>query len=91
MKARVFTFFNDPGHGWLEVPVSLLKKLGIIKEITSYSYFRGQSAFLEEDNDWSVFDSAMKLAGIKYGTIDTHTDYDSPVRDYRSFNWKEHQ
>lgn len=50
-------FYEDPGHGWLEVPVAELVKLGIAAEITSYSYQSrdGKTAYLEEDCDLSTY------------------------------------
>lgn len=45
------TFVNDPGHGWLKVPLTDIAALGIETEITPYSYIEGQFAYLEEDLD----------------------------------------
>ena len=57
-----FTFYEDPGHGWLEVPAKLLSLLQIESEITSYSYIsrNGLYAYLEEDCDVSTFCHAYK-------------------------------
>lgn len=43
------TFHIDPEHGWLEVPVALVRQSGI--EVSSYSYQDGDTAYLEEDCD----------------------------------------
>lgn len=50
-------FYEDPGHGWLEVPVAELKQLGILGEITPFSYVSrdGKLAYLEEDCDLSTY------------------------------------
>lgn len=53
-------FFTDGGHGWLKVPVARLKKLGIEKEITGYSYLKGKNAYLEEDCDLSTYVKALQ-------------------------------
>ena len=45
----MFRFISDPGHGWLEVPRSLLSELGILEEITTYSYQKKELVYLEED------------------------------------------
>ena len=37
---RVYVFFSDPGHGWLAVPMEVLKFLGIERAITPYSYIQ---------------------------------------------------
>ena len=79
------TFHEDPGHGWLEVPMALLTELGIADEISSYSYMKGNMAFLEEDMDASTLLRAAKAAGIRITTEEDYTDYDSPIRRYRTF------
>ena len=33
-----YTFYEDPGHGWLAVPMEQLVKLGIADKISSCSY-----------------------------------------------------
>ena len=52
---KTFDFISDPGHGWVKVPMSLLRELCISKQITTYSYRRGAYAYLEEDLDASTF------------------------------------
>jgi ABC-type transport system substrate-binding protein len=85
MKFEVYT---DPGHGWAKVKISLLEKLGIAKEITSYSYMRGQYAYLEEDQDASTFMQAMKKAGIpvEFKTY-TCANRMSRIRNYASYTY----
>jgi hypothetical protein len=31
---ETFTYYTDPGHGWVEVPRALLHELGIADKIT---------------------------------------------------------
>ena len=50
-----FTFIEDPGHGWLAVPRSLINDLGIAEQITRYSYQQGSTVYLEEDLDAQIF------------------------------------
>jgi len=51
-----FTFHTDPGHGWLEVPVAELFNVGLLpSDFSSYSYLQGNTVYLEEDCDASVF------------------------------------
>jgi len=52
-------FWNDPGHGWLQVEVSDLKLLGIDKKISGYSYKKSGKAYLEEDCDAGVYLNAL--------------------------------
>lgn len=55
--ATVYTFHQDPGHGWLEVPRAELQALGIAHRISGYSYQSrdGATVYLEEDCDLSTF------------------------------------
>ena len=59
------TFIVDPGHGWLRVPVTELETLGIVDDISPYSYLspRAMYAFLEEDGDVGIYLNARKNAG----------------------------
>ena len=80
-----FYFYTDPGHGWLDVPRSLLHELGIAERVSSYSYQRGDSVFLEEDCDYALFRRAMMQAGREFTTADIHTDGDSFIRSLPSY------
>lgn len=59
-----FTFHTDPGHGWLEVPQRLLGELEINNKVSTYSYQRGMTVYLEEDCDAILFVGAFEK---KYG------------------------
>ncbi len=61
---NTFIFHEDPGHGWLEVPLSLIKELNIQNKISIYSYKDRDKAYLEEDCDFPVFFYAYQE---KYG------------------------
>lgn len=58
--ARI-VFHSDGGHGWLQVPHSLIKRLGIGAKITGYSYRDTNFAYLEEECDYSTFLHAMQI------------------------------
>ena len=75
-------FYEDPGHGWLAVPLPLLDKLGIIDQISTYSYMRGMLAHLEEDCDYALFARAMNDAGRFFTVKHHHTDNRSRIRGY---------
>ena len=64
-QPAVIIFHKDPGHGWLQVPHSILRSLKIEKKITGYSYRDRNNAYLEEDCDLSTF---MTAIGIKAGS-----------------------
>lgn len=59
-------FIEDPGHGWLEVPLDLIKKLNIESKISKGSYKNNKYAYLEEDLDYEIFHEACKKQKFKY-------------------------
>ena len=56
---------TDPGHGWFQVPASILRDLNTIDRVTKYSYYcaRTDTLFLEEDQDVSLIIDPMRAAG----------------------------
>ena len=68
------TYHTDPGHGWLAVPRALLADLNLLDKVTTYSYQRGGTVYLEEDCDASVLCAALKERGIAYTLAEKHTD-----------------
>jgi len=52
-----YQFVEDPGHGWLGVPMDELVNLGIVDNITPYSYHDTAKGmvWLEEDCDAGTF------------------------------------
>lgn len=81
-----FRFISDPGHGWVEVPMSLVALLGIAGKISKYSYRRGEYAYLEEDCDAAEFVQAMKAANFGYEIDYVYEDATSPIRSYARFS-----
>jgi hypothetical protein len=81
-----FDFFSDSSHGWLKVPMKLLKELEIEKKISQFSYWRKGSAYLEEDRDLLLFIHTMKEKKqftFGEGNIRSfHTDRSSKIRGY---------
>lgn len=76
-------FHSDPGHGWLEAPMSLVRKLGIAPKVSHYSYTRGNNtvAYLEEDCDAPLLVNALKEQldiGVEFK--EAHSDDDSFIR-----------
>lgn len=84
---KTYKFYADPGHGWLAVKITELMELGIITQISTYSYMRGATAYLEEDCDASLFFNSYK---DKYGMEPkhsyNHTNNRSAIRNYDSYN-----
>lgn len=82
----MFKFFEDPGHGWIEVPISMLEVMGIKNRISHYSYRRGELAYLEEDCDFAVFyDAFVKAYGVapRYERVYQER---TPIRNYSRFS-----
>ena len=80
-----YNFYSDAGHGWLKVPKNELQQLGIADKISTYSYMRGNDAYLEEDCDLSQFIEALKAQGREFNyTSHNHPDY-SPIRNYQQY------
>jgi hypothetical protein len=79
-------FYEDPGHGWLAVPLPLLERLGLLDSISPYSYMRGMLAHLEEDCDYSQFARAMNDRALFFTVRHHHTDARSRIRNYCQFN-----
>lgn len=81
----VYTFHEDPGHGWLEVPRAALVELGIAHRITGYSHQAGQVVYLEEDCDAGTFVRAWEVyVGQPWShvanSVTRHTNGDSGIR-----------
>ena len=78
-------FHEDPGHGWLKVARSTIKRLGLCSQISNFSYQDGCYAYLEEDCDAAVLANALKEAGIKVVFEFITTDSDSQIRSMTRF------
>lgn len=85
MKTRTFNYYCDPAHGWVKVKNSLLKKLGIEREISGYSYTRGDYSYLEEDLDATTLDNALNKLGVKAKYKEFHTNKSSKIRSYNGY------
>jgi hypothetical protein len=79
-------FYEDPGHGWLAVPLPLLDRLGLLDSISTYSYMRGMLAHLEEDCDYSLFWVAATREGMRFTIREHRTNARSRIRNYCQFN-----
>lgn len=77
-------YYTDPGHGWVAVKKSMLVKLGIADKISVYSYMKGKTAYLEEDDDASKLVDMLKSSGIAYELVEKYSDR-SPIRSYERY------
>ena len=82
---KPIVFYTDPGHGWCAVKRTRLIDLGIECQISPYSYQRGQTVYLEEDCDASVYFAALRAKGIDPAYIEKHMGRRHPIRSYESF------
>jgi hypothetical protein len=80
-----YKYFQDPSHGWVEVPVAELCRLDVADKISPYSYRNGHLAYLEEDCDFSVWMEAKINAGEEYNIVEHHTNNDSIVRSFKGY------
>jgi hypothetical protein len=83
----VYSYHSDPGHGWAEVPYIELVRLGINKNVSSYSYRdNDNNVFLEEDCDMSLWYHAHEAHYGKYPEIaDVLHDHDCFVRNLNRY------
>ena len=85
MKKITLNFFTDPGHGWVKIKLDILKQLGISDKISTYSYRKGDYAYLEEDCDCSLLIKELKSRGIEFKFVEKHTNRSSKIRSYYSY------
>ena len=81
---KTFKFYADAGHGWLAVKRPLLADMGLLDKISSYSYQRGGTVYLEEDADASLFVEAYGRQNMTIKRPNKWPDR-SPIRSYDSF------
>lgn len=78
----ILRFFSDAGHGWLEVPKTLVRELGVWNKVSQFSFHRGEFAYLEEDCDAGLVMQALADKGIDFAFDEIYQE-DSPIRNYR--------
>jgi hypothetical protein len=86
MATKTFDCYEDPGHGWVKVPLKLLAELRIYHMISNYSYMRGEFAYLEEDNDAYLLVTRLKSQFCEVKFRGHHSDKQSKIRNYHSYD-----
>ncbi len=83
---KTYTFYQDPGHGWLKVPKSELEP--IKDKISPFSYMRGDWAYLEEDLDAYEFikHRFSSYEEARQHIKELHTNKSSKIRSYDSYS-----
>ena len=85
MKEVTKKFMSDSGHGWLSVKKKELIDLGIANKISSYSYMKGQSVYLEEDCDVVVYFAAQRKVSVGVKVVNGKHYDRSPIRSYKPY------
>jgi len=80
-----YVFYEDPGHGWLKVPLKELEELGIADKISAYSYMKGSHAYLEEDRDAPIFKKMMEAEGRTVELDVNFSNRSSRIRRYPGY------
>lgn len=70
---KTYTFVQDSGHGWVEVPLKDVEQSGVLKDIALYSYKNNKYAYLE-DLDAQTFLSAMESKGYTITLNNKHIE-----------------
>ena len=86
MAKIVKVMHSDPGHAWLAVKLSEIEMLGIQAEISTYSYVKGKTAYLEEDCDAGKFIKAMRDKGIEVEIKEGACRERSPIRYFKPYS-----
>lgn len=90
MAKRSYTFYCDPGHGWLKVSYKELVELGIHNKITRHSYMRWNGGswdcYLEEDCDATLFYETKKALGVEIKPTYKYSQKSSKIRSYYEYN-----
>lgn len=75
MNHITYTYHTDPGHGWLEAPRAEVERLGLLDEISHYSYQRNGTLYLEEDCDMPRFLRAKDAAGEPWKLAERYAEH----------------
>ena len=79
-----FHYYTDSGHGWVKTPRKLLIDLGIINDISHYSYQRDDFVYLEEDCDLSLLLKKLDENHITWN-LKEHNSRNSSIRNFARF------
>lgn len=85
MNSLKIKFYSDPGHGWGAVKRQVLFQHDVADKISTYSYQKGGTVYLEEDCDLPALVTALAVKGITIEWQNKHTDSRSPIRSYDYF------
>ena len=84
-KIKQLHFYNDAGHAWLKVSHADLAKMQVQNEMSFYSYMTKSHAYLEEDQDASIYLDKLKENNIAFIIVEHHTNDESIIRTYAPY------
>ena len=88
-KVKKLMVFEDPGHGWCRVRRAEKLFQKVAKDITSFSYQRGDYVYLEEDYDLGLYYKACVEAGYEIQWIhNVARERMSKIRNYQSYKYQ---
>ena len=79
-------YLQDPGHGWLIAPASLVRQLGCTPSRYSYIDRNADLAYLEEDCDAGPFVEALRASGVEPEIVEQHVPRDAACRALPRWN-----
>jgi hypothetical protein len=88
-KVKKLMMFEDPGHGWCRVRRAEKLFQKVAKDITSFSYQRGDYVYLEEDYDLGLYYKACVEAGYEIQWVyNVARERMSKIRNYQSYKYQ---
>lgn len=83
-----YTFYADPGHSWLAVPIVDLDDVGLTRaDFSVFSYVKNEIAYLEEDCDAFVFVNAyVEKYGVRPKFKENYHESNGLIRNYKRLN-----
>ena len=89
---KKFNLYIDPGHAWLRVPLSELRRLSLLSQISSYSFINNEWVYLEEDQDAALYLERLKEDNFdpfnEWGCVNKIiSDNPSQIRNYKHFDY----
>jgi hypothetical protein len=74
-------FISDDGHGWLQVPRTLVARVHMLpSDFSEYSYCDAEYLYLEEDCDAGLFMDAAKARDVAVNFVEVRHHGQSPIR-----------
>lgn len=89
MRKITLNYYQDPGHGWVKIPIKTLVRLKIAHKISNYSYMRDKYAYLEDDCDLSTLYAAADKVGISISLKEYNTNKQSKIRSYDNYSFEQ--